>query len=164
MSETHTSSPIVVVGCDGSDTARAALALAAEHARSGGKLFCVHAYAMPDGWMTPRAANLMLQEGMRRGEEVLEEARAAAEAVLDRDAIETELIGGNAAKVIADVATVRGADEIIVGTRGFGRARALLGSVSHELIHLAPCPVTVIPERVADRAAAGAEGSGAAAP
>jgi hypothetical protein len=28
--------------------------------------------------------------------------------------------------------------------------RALLGSVAHELIHLAPCPVTVIPERMVD--------------
>ena len=42
------------------------------------------------------------------------------------------------------------ADEII-GTRGYGRARALLGSVAHELIHLADCPITVIPERVVDR-------------
>jgi nucleotide-binding universal stress UspA family protein len=49
------------------------------------------------------------------------------------------------------VAEVRGADEIIVGTRGFGRARALFGSVAHELIHLAECPITVIPERVVDR-------------
>jgi len=163
MSDTLRSGRTVVVGWDGFDTARIALALAAEHARGGGRLFCVHAYALPDGWMTPRSANLMLQEGMRRGEEVLEEARAAAEAVLDTDAVETELIGGDAARVIADVATVRGGDEIIVGTRGFGRARALLGSVSHELIHLAPCPVTVIPERVADRAAAAAEGSAAAA-
>ena len=35
--------------------------------------------------------------------------------------------------------------------RGYGRARALLGSVAHELIHLADCPITVIPERVVDR-------------
>ena len=51
------------------------------------------------------------------------------------------------------VAATREADEIIVGTRGYGRARALLGSVAHELIHLADCPITVIPERVVDRAA-----------
>jgi nucleotide-binding universal stress UspA family protein len=51
------------------------------------------------------------------------------------------------------VATAHRADEIIVGSRGFGRARALLGSVAHELIHLADCPVTVIPERAVERAA-----------
>ena len=49
------------------------------------------------------------------------------------------------------MAEARNADEIIVGTRGFGRARALLGSVAHELIHLADCPITVIPKRVVDR-------------
>jgi nucleotide-binding universal stress UspA family protein len=63
------------------------------------------------------------------------------------------------AKAIADVANVRGADEIILGTRGFGRVRALLGSVAHEVIHLAACPVIVIPEQMVacDAAAAAAE-------
>jgi nucleotide-binding universal stress UspA family protein len=43
---------------------------------------------------------------------------------------ESELIGGPPAKAIAGVANARGADEIVVGTRGFGRVRALLGSVA----------------------------------
>jgi nucleotide-binding universal stress UspA family protein len=69
---------------------------------------------------------------------------------------ESELIGGPAAKAIADVANVRGADEIVLGTRGFGRVRALLGSVAHEVIHLAACPVIVIPEQIVARDAAAA--------
>jgi len=148
MSDTAPSSPTIVVGCDGSDPARLALELAVRRLRDGGTLFCVYAYPMPDGWMSPRASQLMLNEGMRRGEDVLEQARAAAVAVLPPEAVHVELIGGRAAKALADVATARGADEIIVGSRGFGRARALLGSVSHELIHIAPSPVTVIPERL----------------
>ena len=64
---------------------------------------------------------------------------------------ETEVIGDAPAHAIAAVAEARNADEIIVGTRGYGRARALLGSVAHELIHLANCPITVIPKRVVDR-------------
>ena len=64
---------------------------------------------------------------------------------------EAEVIGDAPARAIADTAPARNADEIIVGTRGYGRARALLGSVAHELIHLADCPITVIPERVVDR-------------
>ena len=39
----------------------------------------------------------------------------------------------------------RDADEIVVGARGRGRIRALLGSVSHELLHIADRPVLVIP-------------------
>ena len=45
------------------------------------------------------------------------------------------------------MADVEHASEIVIGTRGFGRARALLGSVAHDLIHRARCPVTVIPAR-----------------
>jgi nucleotide-binding universal stress UspA family protein len=66
---------------------------------------------------------------------------------------EGELIGGPPARSIAEVAKVRRADEIIIGTRGFGRMRALLGSVAHELIHLADRPVTVIPEAMVEREA-----------
>jgi nucleotide-binding universal stress UspA family protein len=58
---------------------------------------------------------------------------------------ETELIGGPAAEAIIDVARARHADEIVVGARGLGRVRALLGSVSHELLHIADRPVVVIP-------------------
>jgi len=49
------------------------------------------------------------------------------------------------------VAEVRDADEIAIGSRGFGPVRAVLGSVSHELLHLADRPVTVIPQRYVER-------------
>lgn len=39
-----------------------------------------------------------------------------------------------------------------IGSRGAGRASALLGSVAHEELHLADRPVTVITERAAARA------------
>jgi nucleotide-binding universal stress UspA family protein len=57
----------------------------------------------------------------------------------------TELIGGPPAHAIADVARTRDADEIVVGSRGLNRVRALLGSVSHELLQIADRPVLVIP-------------------
>ena len=76
---------------------------------------------------------------------------------------EGELIGGPPAKAIADVARIRHADEIVLGTRGFGRMRALLGSVAHELIHLSACPVTVIPEQMVQRDAEPAEAEPAVA-
>jgi nucleotide-binding universal stress UspA family protein len=55
------------------------------------------------------------------------------------------LIGGAPAEALDQVARTRGADEIVVGARGLGRMRALLGSVSHELLHVADRPVVVIP-------------------
>jgi nucleotide-binding universal stress UspA family protein len=60
-----------------------------------------------------------------------------------------ELISGmstHAAQMIADVAREVGADVIVVGTRGHGPiAGAVIGSVTQQLLHLAPCPVLAVP-------------------
>ena len=141
----------IVVGYDGSPASRAALAFAAERAGEDGRIYIVHAYSLPSDWLgTPNYADLMALAQARAETQLgrIEEESGADLAGLEW---ETELMGGAPAPAIARVAAVRGADEIIVGTRGFGRARALFGSVAHELIHLAECPITVIPERVVDR-------------
>ncbi len=50
------------------------------------------------------------------------------------------------AQIIAETAKLIHADVIIVGTRGHGPVSGLLvGSVAQRLLHLAPCPVLVIP-------------------
>jgi nucleotide-binding universal stress UspA family protein len=126
--------PIIVVGFDGSPASHVALSRAIQRAGSTGTLYVVHAWqerpdADPEGTI-----------------ELAERAHPALAGVR----WEAELIAGPAATAIADVARIRRADEIILGTRGFGRVRALLGSVAHELIHLAACPVTVIPERMVE--------------
>ncbi len=54
-------------------------------------------------------------------------------------------MASHAAVAIAKVAEVREADEIVVGSRGFSSLRGALGSTSHELLHRAHCPVTVVP-------------------
>ncbi|MEO8688545.1 MAG: universal stress protein [Solirubrobacteraceae bacterium] len=138
----------IVVGYDGSPASRSALARAAERAGDDGKVYVVHAYALPHDWIgTPDYQRLL--------DVVLERAQATVKPLED-DLVgidsEVEVIGDRPASAIAGVAAARDADEIIIGTRGHGRARALLGSVAHELIHLAECPVTVIPERAVERA------------
>jgi hypothetical protein len=40
---------------------------------------------------------------------------------------------------------------IVIGSRGVGRVRALLGSVAHAVLHRAHCPVTVITERAVEQ-------------
>jgi len=142
--------PCIVVGYDGSPSAHAALALAIDNVAHG-KLFVVHAYEAPgDFWGTEHYQEL-LDLALRRG-------RAVLDGVVEDDPrlatidYETELIAGRPAEVLARVADARGADSIIIGTRGFGRVRAVLGSVAHELLHEAACPVTVIPEAALKRA------------
>ena len=71
--------------------------------------------------------------------------KPCSKSLSDDPRIETELLAGPPAEAIVRVAAARDADEIVVGSRGFGAARAALGSVSHKLLHLADRPVVVIP-------------------
>lgn len=133
--------PTIVVGYDGSKTARAALAIARRRAGSGGRVYVVHAYRLPAELLGFPNYDRPLEERQRHGRALL--AEVAPEG--DDTRLETELIGGSPADVIAAVARVRDADEIVIGARGLSRARALFGSVSTELLHLADRPVVVIP-------------------
>ena len=139
--------PCVVVGFDGSPASHVALSRAIQRVGPYGKLYLVHAWGVPEAWRGRGTYEPYVNRALTEAESVMESA-VAAHPGLTGITWERELIGGPAARAIADVATVRGADEIVLGTRGFGRVRALLGSVAHELIHLAPCAVTVIPERM----------------
>jgi nucleotide-binding universal stress UspA family protein len=59
--------------------------------------------------------------------------------------VHTELIEGSPAEAIIDVATVRGNDVIVMGSRGLGRLTgAVLGSTSQKVVAHAPCPVLII--------------------
>jgi nucleotide-binding universal stress UspA family protein len=90
----------------------------------------------------------------------LEDARAAldrAESEADRAGVlhESEILEGNPASRIAEVARSRNADLLVVGSRGHGGlASALIGSVSRALLTQSPAPVMVVRERAHMPAAA----------
>lgn len=151
-----TQEPIVVVGYDGSPAARAAVALAARRAGEAGRLYVVYCYHEPADYIGSIYYQDMVDQAATRARELIERMPAEVGG-LEHVEWYPEVMAGSPAQAVAEVAETRGADEIVVGSRGHGRARALLGSVSHELIHLASCPVTVIPERaVAADGSAGA--------
>ena len=136
--------PTIVVGYDGSDAARAALLFAARQAGTSGRVYIVHAYELPPDFLGSPNYDQLLSQRRDQGEALLD-ALPLQDGPLAGPAYEKELIGGPAAHSIADIARVRNADAIVVGGRGLGRVRALLGSVSHELLHIADRPVVVIP-------------------
>jgi nucleotide-binding universal stress UspA family protein len=133
----------VVVGIDGSARSLAALRWAAAEAKArDADLDVVHAWHLPamtaGPWVTV-APNP-------------DEFAGWAHEVLDRALQDPALVGvratghttsGAAAGVLLDRA--EGAGLVVVGSRGHGAVAGwLLGSVSRQLVHHAPCPVVVI--------------------
>jgi len=133
----------VVVGYDGSEAARKALDYAASSV-NGGKLFVVTAIVPAPDWMGSPGWQESVDAEHKRGGDLLEEAVERLPSSVDYS---TELIEGPAADAIIGVAEARHADRIVVGSRGLGRVRALLGSVSHDVLQKADRPVVVMPER-----------------
>jgi nucleotide-binding universal stress UspA family protein len=153
---------VVVVGYDGSPASRAAVVEAIGRVGADGCLYVVHAYRVPADYWGTGYYQALLDEVELEGRKLM---KRLPDEIADLAEVQwhAEILAGHPARAIADVAAARGADEIVVGSRGFGRARALIGSASHELIHLARCPVTVIPERAVEDAAAHAATESAAA-
>jgi nucleotide-binding universal stress UspA family protein len=78
--------------------------------------------------------------------------------------VETAVLRGRPATVIAERARVMGADLIVVGSRGHGRiGTMLLGSISSELVDHAPAPVLVARGACMDRVLIAWDGSTCAA-
>jgi nucleotide-binding universal stress UspA family protein len=78
-------------------------------------------------------------------EPVVREAVAEAERLQPSVKHEGKTIEGHPAEVLLEEA--RDASLIVVGNRGRGGfASLLLGSVSQQVVHHAPCPVTVVRE------------------
>jgi nucleotide-binding universal stress UspA family protein len=90
----------------------------------------------------------------------LRRARAAVEAAIaladERNVPhEEQILEGDPADAVLDVARARDADLIVVGSRGHGGvAGTLLGSVSTEIVHRADRPVLVFRGRAQRNAAA----------
>ncbi|MFP3900681.1 MAG: universal stress protein [Acidimicrobiia bacterium] len=138
--------PRVVVGVDGSEAARGALAWALDEARArGAALDVVHAWDLP---LIGHLGALAFDPVMFRdvGHEVLDEAISAAEARAAGVGVHRLLARGPAARVLIERG--RRADLLVVGARGLGGfAGLLLGSVSHRVATGAPCPVVVVRDR-----------------
>ena len=132
----------VIVGYDGSDEARAAFAVAIDRALPSDRIVVVHATAPASSWLGAPYYERAIAQIHGAAERVLDELRPIAEQV--ETPIEFSVLEGPPAAVLIRAATVREADEIVVGSRGLGRLRGALGSVSQELLREAAHPVLVV--------------------
>jgi nucleotide-binding universal stress UspA family protein len=140
----------IVVGSDGSDTARKAVDAAVELAGlTGAKLELVSAYEPVPGQrlrVEARQVPADLQWMVNPREDVdatlAEAAELAAAAGVESRTYARE---GDPADAILDVAEELGSDLIVLGNKGMtGAKRFLLGSVPNRVSHHAPCSVMII--------------------
>ncbi len=141
----------IVVGTDGSETARTAVNEAVSLAASvGAKLHIVSAYepVASDRLRVERnevPADLQWMVNPREDvDAALQVAADAAEAAgVSEVAIHARQ--GDPADAILDVAEEQGADLVVVGNKGMtGAKRFLLGSVPNKVSHHAPCSVLIV--------------------
>jgi nucleotide-binding universal stress UspA family protein len=139
----------IVWGTDGSEYADKALALVKELANEGRALVTlVHVVERVEGsgGVGPirRVDEDKLQAHLQEVVDELSAQGLSATLKIVGD------VGSRPAHEVANTAREVGADLIVVGTRGrTAIGGLLLGSVTNRLLHIAPCPVLVVPAQSA---------------
>jgi nucleotide-binding universal stress UspA family protein len=145
----------VVVGIDGSDESAAALRVALAEARLRGlPVVAVHVWHVPaleylSGY-PPLAGEVARLEHEARW--LL--AESVGDAPVEQVLVERDAVG----RALVDEAAERRAELLVVGCRGLGRMRGLVGSVSRFCSTHAGCPVLVVHAPAADAEAGVAAG------
>ena len=135
----------ILLAVDGSEHALHAARKAAEMARTmnPSEFRIVVSYDSIPTYLGEPNMQLAIDARKIEAEEIL--SRAVKEVGNIPREIHTEIIEGDAAEAIIDVATTRGSDVIAMGSRGFGRlAGLLLGSTSQKVLAHAPCSVLIV--------------------
>ncbi len=124
----------IIVGTDGSATARVAEARATQLARAhDAQLVLATAY----------------EDGSDQAQEVLAASAEVARASWPR--VDVRAVRGEPAEAIVGIARDADADLLVVGNKGMsGRAAFLLGSVPDKISHSAPCDLLIVRTAAAD--------------
>ena len=133
----------IVVGVDGSDQSGAAMDWAIGESRlRKGEVQALTAWSFP--YVSDAMGTAWDYEIFQKDAQAILEAEL--ERVKDRGVPVTgKIVEGNPASAL--IGASRDADLVVVGSRGHGGFTGmLLGSVSHQTIHHAHCPVLVIRE------------------
>jgi nucleotide-binding universal stress UspA family protein len=135
---------VILLATDGSEHAQRALPLAVGLARTyDAKVVLAHIdeRIVAKGDMPPgHPDEERIKQDVKQTADQL--ASEGVETSVEFDAV----VLGGPAPAIVEIADRVGADLIVTGTRGRSALAGLLvGSVSHRLLHLAHCPVLVVP-------------------
>jgi nucleotide-binding universal stress UspA family protein len=134
----------IVVGVDGSECSVSALRWALAEARlRNARVRVVHAWSYPHVSTYHEAAHAMTIPFAELGDEMLDRVLADVAADAKEIAVERAVLEGAAAEALLGEAAE--AALLVVGSRGVGGfASLLLGSVSQQCAHHAPCPVVIV--------------------
>jgi nucleotide-binding universal stress UspA family protein len=138
----------IVVGVDGSECSKAALAFAAgEAALRGAHLIVVSAWEVPPavygGGFAPALDAEMLRGFSEGAQAIVEAAVVSVKKAQPSVECDANAVEGQPADILLKEAA--GATLIVVGNRGLGGfASLLLGSVSQQVVHHAACPVVIV--------------------
>ncbi len=140
----------IVVGTDGSDTAKEAVRQATDLAKAvGASMHLVSAYE-PVGAGRLREERQQIPEDMQwmvNPREDVDATLKEASGQIEEAGVEVAVYAreGDPADAILDVAEEQNAGLIVVGNKGMtGAKRFLLGSVPNKVSHHAPCSVLII--------------------
>lgn len=135
----------IVVGVDGSDGAARAVSLTAELAEAtGAEVVAVHAFE-PLALIGKVEPPLDFPKIKHETEAMLRDdwCRPLADAGVG---YRTVVVDADPIGALLDVVAAERGDLIVVGTRGLGKAKAMvLGSVAGKLPSRSPVPVTIVP-------------------
>jgi nucleotide-binding universal stress UspA family protein len=137
----------IIVGYDGSPASKLALQVAAERAGPDSTVVPIHVTTPASDWLGASSYDPIVE----RTHHVAQIVLADIDDIDVGDAtVEPEVIEGDPAEALLRVARSRDAREIVVGSRGRGRFRSLLGSTSHALLEQADRPVVIVPRGALD--------------
>jgi nucleotide-binding universal stress UspA family protein len=135
----------IVVGTDGSDTAKRAVAEAARLAHAlGSDVHIVSAYEPLRAVRVAGATEDLQPRPDSIVESTLAQAAAAVRIAEVAVAVKTHAIRGDPADALVTVAAEVDANLIVVGSQGMHGAKRVLGSVPNTVSHKARCNVLIV--------------------
>jgi nucleotide-binding universal stress UspA family protein len=135
----------ILLAVDGSGHALKAAQLAGDLARAvaAAHLWIVVAYDRIPPYLGEPNYQQVVDARLGEANASLEEAKCAVGNLPAE--VHCDLLEGDPAEAIINVATIRKCNVIVMGSRGLGRLSGLLlGSTSQKVVSHAPCPVLIV--------------------